>query len=167
MQRIRYECDLTGVVTSAVDHDDDDFPQLPVGWLDITVRWIEHNPDYADAVKQLEIRRAQMMAQVTASAQAQGLDVNDGQIQSDIEENVDAALANTDLPDPLVVVERTYHVAPDAADQVLGMFGEAQANVTHADDAGPLTLPAVAAPAVTMPDTAPPATPASPTLVDL
>jgi len=112
---IKYVCDLTDLEAPAGDNEDFD---LPEGWIEVTVRRVIENPEYAAAMDEYEQKRAQMEATVRANAEAQGAQPTDDEIEQAI-----AVVLDEPEVEEFVVQEKTLHVSVDGAAEVLKVLG--------------------------------------------
>lgn len=117
-QPTTFDCDITGISAHATPIEGIDDLDLPVGWIEVTIRKIVKNPEYEEANVVYEAARAQALE---TQAQEIGDDENKRAIA---EAMIDRMLPAPDL-DEYEVDERVYHVCGEQEAIILAPFGDA------------------------------------------
>jgi hypothetical protein len=105
MRTVLISCDRTEakmpdpIGEDQIDLNGEDDPELAPNWSEITIRTLKTNPDYAQAVTDLQ----QQIAQIVEEAAKRGMDPQEAQALAAAE------LGSVDVP-PFMLDVQTYHV---------------------------------------------------------
>jgi hypothetical protein len=113
-----FECDISGISAPGETYDLDEATDLPVGWLEVTIRRVVRNPDFDTVWQQHEATRA-------TALEAQAAEIgDDAQRRAIAESMVDRMLSEPEIAE-YEVDERVYYVHPSQESTVMAAFGDA------------------------------------------
>lgn len=120
-------CALSGVQTPADEsHGIEDF-NLPAGWIEITIRRIEPNPDYLPALQgAATLLHQQQYGKAKKSDTVPSVEDVMAQIQAHPDQ-----FTALQLPDELVLNEWEEYLAPEAAEVLLGEMAKVGLDLTE------------------------------------
>lgn len=125
-------CALSGVQTAPDEsHGIEDF-NLPAGWIEITIRRVEPNPDYLPALQgAATLLHQQQYGKAKKSDTVPSVEDVMAQIQAHPDQ-----FTALQLPDELVLNEWEEYLAPEAAEVLLGEMAKVGLDLTELGVAG-------------------------------